>query len=163
MVVDQRCDGKTGFAGNSVQATGRSPATAPDHAERELPDAPPQLQGGRSQGRAGRKDKVGRATSTWCATSRRPVVATQSFDAETYLLLRTVLKVEAPERAGDRADERAVGLPGGDGSRSLHREGGQPIQSLTNQPHEVEHNKPIDEAISRSPRQSSLGTTGPVQ
>jgi len=80
-------------------------------------------------------------------------IVTQSFDAETYLLLRMVLKVDAPEAGGeieetvDPSDYREV-----DGVKvPFTVKVVNPMQSLTITFTKVEHNKPIDEGMFSKP------------
>jgi hypothetical protein len=80
-------------------------------------------------------------------------VATQSFDAETCLLLRTVMKIDAPEaggeieQTGDLSDYREV-----DGVKvPFTVKVVNPVQSLTITLTKVEHNKLIDDAMFSKP------------
>jgi hypothetical protein len=155
MVVDQRCDGKTAFASNSMQG------------DREITGN--QLQGmlnatfptpfltykdaGTKIELTG-KDKVGaRDAYVLLYTPKAGSPSRQYFDAETFLLLRTVTKVDTPELGGtieqtnDLSDYKEV-----DGVKvpfAIHIVNS--AQAVTIAFAKVEHNKPIDETMFARP------------
>ena len=155
MVVDQRCDGKTGFAGNSVQGdreiTGNRLQTM---LNASFPT--PLLnykEAGAKVELVGKDKVVARDAYVVRYIPKAGWIVTQSFDAETYLLLRMVLKVDAPEAGGeieetvDPSDYREV-----DGVKvPFTVKVVNPMQSLTITFTKVEHNKPIDEAMFSKP------------
>ena len=155
IVVDQRCDGKTAWASNSMQG------------ERELTGSqlqailnstfPTPLLGYKESGATA--ELVGKET-----VGTRPAIAvkltpkagnptTFYFDAENYLLLRTASRIEVPEAGGEveqkseLEDYREV-----DGVKLPFvvkiSNGMQDISVTLNK---IEHNKPVDEAIFSKP------------
>lgn len=155
MIVDQRCDGKTAFLSNSMQG------------DREITGA--QLQGmlnasfpsplltykdaGAKVELVG-KDKVGnRAVFVLQYTPKAGPSSRSYFDAETYLVLRTVAKVDIPEAGGEIeqtnefADYRVV-----DGVKSPFTITMiNPSQTLTISLAKVDYNKPIDDVMFARP------------
>ncbi len=156
MVVDQRCDGKTAFAMNSMQG------------DREITGA--QLQGllnatfpspllnykdaGTKAEMIG-KDKVGdRAVYVLQFTPKAGPVSKQYYDADTYLVVRTVTKMDVPELGGeveqttDLSDYRDV-----DGIKIPFKMNVfSAMQTITITLSKVEHNKPIDDAMFSRPK-----------
>jgi outer membrane lipoprotein-sorting protein len=155
MVVDQRCDGKTAFASNSLQgdreisgnqlqnllnATFPTPLLNYKEAGAKI-----ELTG---------KDKVGtREVYVLQYTPKAGSPSKQYVDAETYLLLRTVTKVDVPaaggeiEQTNDLADYREV-----DGVKVPFTINiVSSAQTLAITLTKVEHNKPIDDAMFSRP------------
>lgn len=155
MVVDQRCDGKTAFASNSMQGDreisgnqlqGMLNATFPTPFL-TYKDAGTKIE-------VTGKDKVGaRDAYVLLYTPKAGSPSQQYFDAETFLLVRTVTKVDSPELGGtieqtnDLSDYREV-----DGIKvpfALNIVNS--MQAVTITLTKVEHNKPIDETMFARP------------
>jgi hypothetical protein len=155
MVIDQRCDGKTAFAGNSLQ--GDREITGNRLQNMLNASFPTPLlkykEAGTKVELAG-KDKVGtRDVFVIQYTPKAGSSSRQSFDAETYLLLRVVAKVDAPELGGeieqttDLSDYREI-----DGVKiPFTVQTTNPAQTVTMRLEKVEHNKPIDDAMFARP------------
>jgi outer membrane lipoprotein-sorting protein len=154
MVVDQRCDGKTAFAsdtmrgdreiaGNQLQNLLNQIFPTPFLAYKDI-GAKIELTG---------KDKVGtRDVHVLLYTPKAGSPIRQYFDAETFLLLRTVMKTDTPElgtieQTVDISDYRDV-----DGIKvpfALNIVNS--MQTVTIAFTKVEHNKPIDETMFARP------------
>jgi outer membrane lipoprotein-sorting protein len=156
MVVDQRCDGKTAFASNSMQG------------DREITGAqlqgmlnatfPSPLLGYKDAGAKAEligKDKLGdRAVYVVQFTPKAGPASKQYFDADTYLIVRTVTKMDVPEMGGeieqtsDLSDYRDV-----DGVKIPFKVNVfSSMQTITVTLSKVEHNKPIDDAMFSRPK-----------
>jgi len=155
MVIDQRCDGKTAFAGNSLQ--GDSEITGNRLQNMLNARFPTPLLTYKDAGTRVEfvgKDKVGmRDVFVIQYTPKTGSSSRQSFDAETFLLLRVVMKVDAPELGGeieqtsDLSDYREV-----DGVKlPFTVQTVNPAQTVTVRIDKVEHNKPIDDAMFARP------------
>ena len=155
VVVDQRCDGKIGWASNSMQG------------EREITGD--QLQGmlnasfptpllnykelGAKIELVG-KEKLGdRDAYVLRYSPKAGPVSTSYFDAETFHDLRTVTKINVPEAGGeieqttDSEDFRDL-----DGVKIPYViKIVNPMQAMTITFTKIEHNKPIDEAMFSKP------------
>jgi outer membrane lipoprotein-sorting protein len=151
MIVDRRCDGKTAFESNSM--TGDREITG-NQLENMLNASFPSpflnfKEAGARVEVAG-KEKLGdRDTVVLVYTPKTGSVARLFFDAQTWLLVRQVGKVNIPEAGGDieqttdpsdYRDVDGVKVPFGLVVTS-------PIQSVTVRLQKVEHNKPIDDAV----------------
>jgi outer membrane lipoprotein-sorting protein len=155
MVVDQRFDGKTGFASNSMQgdreitgnqlqnmmnATFPTPLLTYKDAGTKI-----ELVG---------KDKVGtRDVVVLQYTPKTGSASKQFFDAETWLLLRAVMKVDVPEMGGeveqtsDMSDYRQVdGVKLPFGVTVVNS-----MQTINIKLDKVEHNKPLEDAMFARP------------
>lgn len=155
MTIDQRCDGKTAYAANSMQGdreiTGAQLQTMlnesfPSHfLNYKAAGATVELAG---------RDKVGdRAAYVLLYTPKVGSAVREYVDAETYLPLRTVEKVSAAELGGEveqtseMSDFRDVGgfkVP-------FLISTVNPAQTITITLKSVEHNKPIDDAMFSRP------------
>jgi hypothetical protein len=155
MAVDQRCDGKTAVAMNSMQGdreiTGgqlqnllnqRFPTPLLDYKE-----------AGAKVELAGKEKLNGRDVFVLVYTPKAGPAARQYFDAETFLISRVVAKVDAPELGGeveqtvDTSDYRAV-----DGIKvpfSIHIQNS--AQTVGIALTKVEMNKAVDEAMFSKP------------
>ena len=155
MIIDQRCDGKTAFVSNSLQ--GDREVTGNQLQNMLNGSYPTPLlkykEAGTKVEFAG-KDKVGmRDVFVLQYTPKAGSSSRHHFDAETYLLLRTVMKVDSPESGGEI--EQTSDL-------SDYRESGgvktpftmqivSPAQTITIRLDKIEHNKPIDESMFARP------------
>ncbi len=155
MTIDQRCDGKTAYASNSMQGdreiTGSQLQTMlnesfPSHfLNYKAAGATVELVG---------RDKVGdRAAYVLLYTPKVGSAVREYVDAETYLPLRTVEKVTAAEMGGEveqtseMSDFRDVGgfkIPFSISTVN-------PTQTITITVKRVEHNTPIDDAMFSRP------------
>ncbi len=155
MTVDNRCDGKTAFTSNSMQ--GDREITGNQLQNMQNASFPTPLLKYKDAGAkielAG-KDKVGaRDAIVLLYTPKTGSSMKQYFDAETYLLLRTVTKTNMPEMGGDieqmsdLSDYREV-----DGIKMpFSVQSTTPAQIVTIRLEKVEHNKPIDDAMFAKP------------
>jgi len=155
MVVDQRCDGKTAFASNSVQ--GDREITGSQLQTMLNESFPTPLLGYKDAGAkvelAG-KDKVGtRDTYVLQFTPKAGPSSRQYFDAETYLLLRMVMKVDSPELGAeieqtvDMSDYRDVGGIKIPFAITIVNS----VQTIAITLTQVTHNTPIDDAMFSRP------------
>ena len=109
MIVDQRCDGKVAFAMNSLQGdreiTGNQ---LQNMINADFPSALLRYKEAGAKVELVGKEKVGdRDTIVLLYTPKAGSAAKQYFDAETYMLLRAVMKVDVPELGGEiRADHQ---------------------------------------------------------
>lgn len=155
VTVDQRCDGKTAFSRNSMQ--GDRDITGNQLQNMQNASFPTPLlkykEAGAKIELAG-KDKVGmRDALVLQYTPKAGSSVKEYFDAETYLLLRTVMKVNMPEMGGeieqtsDLSDYREI-----DGVKiPFTVQAVTPAQTVTIRLDKVEHNKPIDESMFAKP------------
>jgi outer membrane lipoprotein-sorting protein len=154
MVIDQRCDGKTAYAMNSMQGdheiTGnqllgmlneRFPSPYLDYKQA---GAKVELMG---------KDTVGtRAVYVLLYTPKLGPSSRQFIDAETFLAVRSVIKVEMPdgsetEQTSDLEDYRTV-----DGVKEPFTiKVSSAAQAFTISLAKIEHNVPIDDAMFSRP------------
>jgi outer membrane lipoprotein-sorting protein len=155
VVVDQRCDGKTAFASNSMQGdreiTGNQLQTM---LNATFPTPLLTYKDAGAKIDLTGKDKVGaRDAYVLQYTPKTGSPSRQYFDAETFLLLRTVAKIETPEMGGeieqtiDASDYRDV-----DGIKvpfTIHIVNS--AQTVTIAFTKVEHNKAIDETMFARP------------
>ncbi len=151
VVIDNRCDGKTAWLGNSMQG-GREATGSQLQAMLNAAFPTPLLDYKQSGGKIELtgKDKVGdRAAYVIVYTPKTGAPAKQYFDAETYHLLRTVMTIDVPELGGaseqttDTSDYRDV-----DGVKvPFSVVVVNSMQTVTISLTKVEHNKPIDEAM----------------
>lgn len=155
MTIDQRCDGKTAFVTNSVQ--GDREITGNQLQNMLNASFPTPLLKYKEAGakiELTGKDKVGsRAVYVLQYTPKTGSASRQFFDAETYLLLRVVMRVDLAELGGeveqttDLSDYRDV-----DGVKMPFSAAvANPVQTVTITLTKVEHNKPIDEAMFSRP------------
>jgi outer membrane lipoprotein-sorting protein len=155
MAIDQRCDGKTAFASNNLQ--GDREITGNQLQNMLNASFPTPLLKYKETGAkielAG-KDKVGsRVVYVLQYTPKTGSAAKQFFDAETYLLLRTVMRVDMADLGGeveqttDVSDYRDV-----DGVKvPFSVTVANSAQTITITLSKVENNKPIDEAMFSRP------------
>jgi hypothetical protein len=155
MTVDQRCDGKTAFASNSMQ--GDREITGNQLQNMQNASFPTPLLTYKDAGAKVElvgKDKVGtRDAIVLQYTPKAGSSVKQYFDAETYLLLRTVVKTNMPEMGGDieqtsdMSDYREV-----EGVKiPFSVQAVTPAQTVTIRLEKVEHNKPLDDAMFTKP------------
>ena len=155
MTVDQRCDGKSAYAANSMQ--GDREITGSQLQGMLNNTFPTPLLGFKDAG--GKVELVGRDT-----VGGRPVLALlytpkagpavkMFFDAETFLVARTVTTVDVPEAGGpveqtsDVADYRVV-----DGIKvPFSIKTSSPIQTVATTLSKVEFNTTLDDAIFSRP------------
>jgi outer membrane lipoprotein-sorting protein len=155
VVVDQRCDGKTAFAINSMQ--GDRDVTGNQLQNMLNANFPTPLMKYKDAGTkvelAG-KDKVGmRDVFVLQYTPKAGSSSRQFFDAETYLLLRVVMKIDTPELGGeieqttDLSDYREI-----DGVKiPFTVQTVNSVQTVTIRLDKIEHNKPIDDSMFAKP------------
>jgi len=154
MIQDQRCDGKTAFVSNNVQGD-REPSG--DQLQNLLNATfPTPLLNYKEAGAKVElmgKDKVGtREVYVLQYTPKAGPVPKFYFDAETYLLLRKVTKIDVPEvgeieETRDASDYRDV-----DGVKVAFAVSiVSPVQTVAITFAKVEHNKPIDDAMFSRP------------
>ena len=155
MIIDQRCDGKTAFVSNSAQ--GDRDITG-NQLQNMLNDRFPTplltyKDAGAKVELAG-KDKVGtRDAYVLQFTPKTGSSSRQYFDAETYLLLRTVMSVDSPELGAaieqtttlsDYRDVDGVKVPFSIVISSS-------VQTISITLTKVTHNTPIDDAMFSRP------------
>lgn len=155
MVIDQRCDGKTAFASNSVQGDREiSGNQLQNMLNASFPTPFLKYKEAGAKVELTGKDKVGtRAVYVLQYTPKAGSVSRQFFDAETFLLVRTIMKVDMGELGGeveqttDVSDYRDV-----DGVKvPFSVTVTNAVQTITITLSKVEHNKPIDEAMFSRP------------
>jgi outer membrane lipoprotein-sorting protein len=155
MVIDRRCDGKAAFESNSM--TGDREITG-NQLENMLNASFPspflnyKEAGGRVE--VAGKEKLGEKDAIVLVyTPKTGSVSRLYFDAQTWLLTRSVAKVNVPEAGGDMEqtnepsdyrDVDGVKLPFTVVVTS-------PVQSVTIRLQKIEHNKPLDDAIFARP------------
>jgi outer membrane lipoprotein-sorting protein len=155
MVVDQRCDGRTAFASNSMQ--GDRDITGNQLQNMLNATFPTPLLTYKEAGTKAElvgKDKVGtRDVYVVLTTPKAGSPSKGYFDAETYLLLRTVVRVDIPEMGGeteqttDLSDYRET-----DGVKvPFTLKIVSSMQTVAIVFANVEHNKPIDDAMFSKP------------
>jgi outer membrane lipoprotein-sorting protein len=155
MVIDQRCDGKTAFASNSLQ--GDREISGNQLQNMLNASFPTQLLKYKEAGARVElvgKEKVGSREAYVLLYTPKTGPASRLFvDAETWLLLRAVVRVESLELGGeveqtsDMSDYREV-----DGVKVPFAVAiVNPPQRITITLTKVEHNKPIDEAMFSRP------------
>jgi hypothetical protein len=155
IVIDQRCDGKTAFISNSTQ--GDRDITGNQLQGMLNANFPTPLLNYKEAGARIElvgKDTVGdRAVYVLLYTPKAGPSSRQYFDAESYLLVRAVAKVDVPEMGGeteqasdldDYRDVDGVKVP-------FTVKVTNPMQAFTITLTKVEHNKPIDEAMFSKP------------
>jgi hypothetical protein len=154
MVIDQRCDGQTAYASNNLQ--GDREITGNQLQNMLNANFPTPLlkykEAGAKVELAG-KEKVGaRDAYVLQFTPKAGSVSKQFYDAETYVLLRVIMKVDFPElgeieQTTDLSDYREA-----DGVKvPFSVTVVNPAQTVTITLAKVEHNKPIDEAMFSRP------------
>ncbi|RPJ76576.1 MAG: hypothetical protein EHM24_01985 [Acidobacteria bacterium] len=155
MVVDQRCDGKTAYAsnsmngdreitGNQLQAMLNATFPTPLLAYKEA---------GAKVELAGKEKIEGRDAHVLVFTPKAGPASKQYFDAETFMLVRSVSKMDVPEMGGeveqttDVSDYRDV-----DGMKvPFVLKVSTPMQGIAIALTKVEHNKPIEDAMFSRP------------
>jgi hypothetical protein len=155
MVIDQRCDGKTAFAGNSIQGDREITGNRLQNMlNASFPTPLLKYKEAGTKVELVGKDKVGmRDVFVIQYTPKAGSSSRQSFDADTYMLLRVVTKVDAPELGGeieqttDLSDYREI-----DGVKiPFTVQTINSAQTVTIRLDKVEHNKPIDESMFAKP------------
>jgi outer membrane lipoprotein-sorting protein len=155
MVVDQRCDGKTAIAMNSMQGdrevTGNQLQNLLNQAF-PTPFLDYKAAGAKIE-LAGKEKLDGRDVYVLVYTPKAGSVSRHYIDAQTFLLTRTVAKVDSPELGGeveqtvDASDYRAV-----DGVKVAFgvtvRNAAQTVGISINK---VEMNRPLDDAMFSKP------------
>jgi outer membrane lipoprotein-sorting protein len=155
MVIDQRCDGKTAFAANSMQGDREVTGNQLQNLlNASFPTAFLNYKDAGAKVELAGKEKVGDRTAyVLVYTPKAGSVAREFIDAETYLLLRTVQKVDVAELGGEieqtseMSDYRDVGGFKVPFSISTVNAAQTVKVSLKN----IEHNKPIDDAMFSRP------------
>ena len=155
MVVDQRCDGKTAYASNSMQGD-REITGSQLQAMLNSTFPTPLLnykEAGAKVELAGKEKIDGRDAHVLVYTPKVGPASKQFLDAETYLLVRAVSKVDVPEMGGeieqttDASDYRDV-----DGMKvPFVVKVSTPMQGIAIALTKVEHNKPIEDAMFSRP------------
>lgn len=151
VTIEQKFDGTTGYAVNSMQGEIEMSANQLDNLRNNVFPSP--LLNYKDTGlkievlpgvKIGGKDTVGLQVTPKAGSAIK-----MFFDPETYLLLRTVSTVNSPQMGGDIeqtsdfSDYRDV-----DGVKvPFHVVNSNPVQSLTIALTKVEHNVPIDDAV----------------
>jgi len=153
-VIETRCDGKVGWMGNSVQ--GDREITGSQLQNMLNATFPTPLLNYKEAGAKIElvgKDKVGDHTALVIQlTPKAGPVLKQYFDAETYLLLRSIVTVDIPElgpteQSTDTQDYRDV-----DGVKVPFTVVlANSMQTVTIALTKVEHNTPLDDAIFAKP------------
>jgi outer membrane lipoprotein-sorting protein len=155
MVIDQRCDGKTAVASNSLQGdreiTGNQLQTM---LNASFPTPLLKYKEAGAKVELVGKEKIGSREAFVLLYTPKTGSASRLFvDAETWLLLRVVVKVESPELGGeveqtsDLSDYRDI-----DGVKVPFTVAVvNPVQKITLTLTKVEHNKPIDETMFSRP------------
>jgi outer membrane lipoprotein-sorting protein len=155
MVVDRRCDGKVAFALNSLQ--GDREITGSQLQSLLNANFPSNLLNYKEAGAKVElvgKEKIGdRDAIVLLYTPKAGSATKQYFDAETYLLLRVVTKMNVPELGGEIeqttnfADYRSV-----DGIKvPFSQTQVSSAQTVTVTLSKVEHNKPLDDSMFSRP------------
>ncbi len=150
LTVDQRFDGTVGYVLDSMNGNRDVAGSQLDNMRNNAFPTP--LLTYKTSGAKAEllgKEKVGdREAFVVQLTPKTGSPSKQFFDAETYMLLKTLTTVNIPqvgqdvEQVGEFADYRAV-----DGVKVPHTvKSMNPIQSFTITVTSVEHNKPIDDA-----------------
>jgi len=151
MTVDRRCDGKTAFESNSMQ--GERELTGDQLQSMLNATFPTPLLAYKEAGAkvelTGKEQIEGRAAHVLVYTPKTGTASRQYFDAETFLLVRAVSKVNVPEMGGeieqttDLSDYRDV-----DGVKiPFVMKVSTPVQGIAIAITKVEHNKPIEDAM----------------
>ena len=155
MTVDQRCDGKTAVALNSMQ--GDREVTGNQLQNLLNQTFPTPLLDYKAAGAkvelAGKEKIAGRDVFVMVYTPKAGSASRQYFDAETFLISRVVVKIEVPEMGGeveqtvDTSDYRSV-----EGIKVpflLHIQ--NPAQTVGIAITKVEMNKTVDDAMFSKP------------
>ena len=155
MTIDQRCDGKTAFASNSMQ--GDREITGDQLQVMLNASFPTPLlrykEAGEKIDLQGKDQIGGRAVFVLLYTPKTGPAATMFFDAETFLLTRSVMTLTVPEAGGlieqatDESDYRDVSGIKVPFLISVT----SPAQSVAIKLSKVELNTPIDDAIFSRP------------
>jgi zinc protease len=157
VVVDQRFDGQSGYVSNSMQ--GDSQITGDQLQSMRNSTFPTPFLGYKQAGAKVElrgKEKAGdRDAFVIVYTPQEGPSSTHYFDAESFLILRTVSRMNIPEAGGeleqlthfmDYRDVDGVKIP-----FAIRIE--NPAQTLMIKIDSVEHNKPIDDAVFVKPAQ----------
>ncbi|MGE5360675.1 MAG: hypothetical protein ACM3NQ_16790 [Bacteroidales bacterium] len=156
MVQDQRCDGKTAFSTNSIQGdkeiTGN---TLQNMLNQSFPSSLLTYKEAGAKVELVGKEKVGtRDTLVILYTPKAGSAVKEYFDAENYMLLRSVAKMDIPEMGGeveqttDVSDYRDV-----DGIKLPFKSNVvSSMQTIAIAFTKIEHNKPLDDAMFSRPK-----------
>jgi outer membrane lipoprotein-sorting protein len=155
MVIDQRCDGKTAYAANSVQGDREITGNQLENLlNASFPSSLLNYKDAGAKVELAGKEQVGDRTAyVLVYTPKAGSVAREFIDAETYLMLRSVQKIDVAELGGeieqtsDMSDYRDVG--GYKVPFSITTV--NPAQTVKISLANVEHNKPIDDAMFSRP------------
>ena len=151
MIIDQRCDGKTAFASNSMQGDREiTGSQLQNMLNGSFPTPLLKYKDAGTKVELAGKEKVGmRDAFVLKYTPKVGPASKQYFDAETYLLIRTVITLDAPEMGGameqttDLSDYREV-----DGVKmAFSIQTVNSAQTVTIRLEKVEQNKPLDDAM----------------
>jgi hypothetical protein len=155
MIVDQRCDGKTAFASNSMQ--GDREITGSQLQSMLNASFPSQFLAYKEAGATielqGRDTVGGRAALVMLYTPKAGPAMRLYFDPDTYLIVRTITKLNVPEAGGefeqtiDLGDYRAVGGVKVPFSVTVT----SPTQTVAVTLSKVEINTPVDDAVFARP------------
>jgi hypothetical protein len=155
VVIEQRCDGKAGWASDSLQGEREITGSRLQAMLNEtFPTTFLNYKEAGAKIEMGGKDKVGdRAAYLILYTPKTGPSTKEYIDAETYQLLRSVITVDVPEigsaveQTSDMQDYRDV-----DGVKvPFTVVVMNSIQTITVSVTKAEHNKPIDEAMFSRP------------
>jgi outer membrane lipoprotein-sorting protein len=151
LVVDQRFDGKTGYVLNSIEGNREITGNQLENMRNaRFPTSMLSLKEDGVKLELGGKEKMGDREAYLLITTPKSGSASKHFiDAETFFLLRLVMKVDVPQLGGpveqtiDFSDFKEV-----DGVKIPFRQKlSGPAQTFSVTLSKVEHNIPLDEAI----------------
>jgi len=151
MTIDQRFDGAAGFMLNSMQGDSAITGNQLENMRNNVfPSALLNYKDAGTKIEVLPKEKVGDKDALVLLMTPKSGSAVRMFlDPETYLIARTIAKINSPQMGGDieqtidLSDYRAV-----DGVKvAFHLVNTNPMQSLTITLDKVEHNVPIDDAM----------------
>jgi len=155
MIIDQRCDGQTAYAINSMQGDREITGNPLENMlNATFPTPLLRYKEAGIKAELVGKDKVGsRDAYVLLVTPKAGSASRQFYDAESYLLLRVVMRINTPELGGeieqtsDMSDYRDV-----DGVKVPFQVSVvNPIQTVTMKLTTVENNKPLDDAMFARP------------
>jgi hypothetical protein len=155
VVIDQRCDGKTAFASNSMQGDREITGNQLQNMLNErFPSALLTYKEDGAKVELVGKEKVGeRDAYVLLYAPKAGSSARQYFDAETYLPIRTVMRVDSPEVGGEveqtvtTSDYRNIGGIKVPFSIAISSS----VQTVAVVLAKVEHNVPIEDAMFSRP------------
>ncbi|HYN09007.1 MAG TPA: hypothetical protein VES67_16610 [Vicinamibacterales bacterium] len=150
MVVEQKFDGTAGWTLNSMQGNSEIVGNQLQNMRNNVFPSP--LMGYKAAGTKieilPKEQLAGKEVIVLLVTPKEGSVARVFFDAETYLIVRTVAKISSPElgefeQTGEPSDYRVV-----DGVKiPFALTNTSPVQTLTIRFEKIEHNVAIDDAM----------------